>query len=335
LPSGSIIFVIVALWAAVLVPALLRRHDEATENKSVDRFTRAMRTLRRDDPLPGDDHTVLMPRRPADAVAPQLFSKSDGPVAVAARLRRRGRAVSARAVSARVAAPAPAAPTRPVPSTRAGVSRPGTPAPRPAARRPVSSSLIARRRRTVRTIGIAAMVTLVGGLVFGGLVWALHGLVDGLAVVYLAHLRSEAKRARAIARRRPARPRVAEPAGRRTERYAAERVVGQPVGVRQEAGEAQQRHVSFEDAAEPTGAVASDPARGDAGEASRAWQPIPVPPPTYVTAPKAPRRGKQIDVPPSWVDGLRDDGAEVDLTALERPEPEIERLLERRRAVND
>jgi hypothetical protein len=60
-----------------------------------------------------------------------------------------------------------------------------------------------------------------------------------------------------------------------------------------------------------------------------------VPVPTYVTAPKAPRRGKQIEVPPSWSDGLRDDGVHIDLTALDRIEPEIDRLLERRRAVND
>jgi hypothetical protein len=325
LPSGSIIFVIVALWAAVLVPALLRRHDEATENKSVDRFTRAMRTLRRDNPLPGDDHTVLMPRRPVDSVAPQLFSKSDGVVAVAARLRRRRRAVSAR-VSAPAATPAPSA------------RRPGSSsAARPAARRPVSSSLIARRRRALRTIGIAAAVTFLGGLVLGGLAWALHGLIDGLAAVYVVHLRSEAKRSRALARRRPARPRVPEAMPRRSyERYAAAGAAEQPIAAPQGGWEGEQRHVSFDDGmADPAAASASAGGSVEAGETSRAWQPIPVPPPTYVTAPKAPRRGKQIDVPSSWVDGLRDDGADVDLTALERPEPEIERLLERRRAVND
>jgi hypothetical protein len=124
---------------------------------------------------------------------------------------------------------------------------------------------------------------------------------------------------------------------RRTdERYAGAGAADQPIAGPQEVWEGEQRHVSFDDGmADPAAASASAGGSVDAGEASRAWQPIPVPPPTYVTAPKAPRRGKQIDVPSSWVDGLRDDGADVGLTALERPEPEIERLLERRRAVND
>ena len=74
---------------------------------------------------------------------------------------------------------------------------------------------------------------------------------------------------------------------------------------------------------------------GGAATASRAWQPIPVPVPTYVTAPKAPRRGRQIEVPPSWSDGLRDDDVEIDLAGLERIEPDLDRMLERRRAVND
>ena len=293
--STPIILLIVALWAAVLIPPWLRGRDDATESKSIDRFTRAMRTLRRDDPLPADDRTILMPRRPEASIAPQLFSKSDGRV---------------RSYAAAIVAP---------------VSR--ATAPVTGQRRQASASLMARRRRAVRSLAIAVGATLLLALVVGDpLLWVLHGLMDGLAAVYVVHLRAEAKRAAQLARRRPrlqahqsvasARSEVASP-------RADERA--------QDRAQAHQR-VTFEG---DESAVSVERAEGDVSASSRAWQPIPVPVPTYVTAPKAPRRGKQIEVPPSWADGLRDDGVDIDLTALERIEPEIDRILQRRRAVND
>ena len=42
--------VIIGMWALVLIPMWLRRHDEAQETKSADRFARAMGTLRRSRP---------------------------------------------------------------------------------------------------------------------------------------------------------------------------------------------------------------------------------------------------------------------------------------------
>jgi hypothetical protein len=45
--SGVIYAVIVALWAVFLVPMWLRRHDSEAEVRQVDRFTRAMGSLRR------------------------------------------------------------------------------------------------------------------------------------------------------------------------------------------------------------------------------------------------------------------------------------------------
>src|SRR4051812_11101329 len=52
------------MWAVVLVPMWLRRHDAATESRSVDRFSTAMRTLsRRTTSGPGRRY-VVMPRRP-------------------------------------------------------------------------------------------------------------------------------------------------------------------------------------------------------------------------------------------------------------------------------
>lgn len=46
--GGGLIYVaIIALWAIVLVPMWLRRHDQASEMRGVDRFNNAMRSLRR------------------------------------------------------------------------------------------------------------------------------------------------------------------------------------------------------------------------------------------------------------------------------------------------
>jgi hypothetical protein len=50
--NAVIFFGIVAMWAVVLIPMWLRRHDESEETRSVDRFSTAMHTLSRREPLP-------------------------------------------------------------------------------------------------------------------------------------------------------------------------------------------------------------------------------------------------------------------------------------------
>jgi hypothetical protein len=51
------------MWAVVLVPMWLRRHDEAEETRSVDKFTTAMHTLSRREALAPEKKYVLMPHR--------------------------------------------------------------------------------------------------------------------------------------------------------------------------------------------------------------------------------------------------------------------------------
>lgn len=51
------------VWAAVLVPMWLRRHDAVTESRSVDRFSTAMRVLSRRPP-PGGGSRYVMPPSP-------------------------------------------------------------------------------------------------------------------------------------------------------------------------------------------------------------------------------------------------------------------------------
>ena len=89
-PSGLIYATIVVLWAVVLVPIWLRRHDEVTESRSVDRFQGAMRTLsRRSVDAIGDRREVLVPRRPAARTMPDNVVEPPTAASLAASRRRR------------------------------------------------------------------------------------------------------------------------------------------------------------------------------------------------------------------------------------------------------
>lgn len=225
---------------------------------------------------------------------------------------------------------------------------PGTPAPSPgrfristdavraraaarAERPPLSAA--GRRRRVLATLVAVAIGTAVGAVL--GPLWLLapHLLVDLLVGAFLVHLRRTAlarvgrelrtamrtdpaaRRPQAAARPRPAaRPSAAAPAQRcapalRTPVHVAgipDRMPPRPAPV-----------------AVPAEAVPA--ARGAQGEA---WSPVPVPTPTYLTAPEAPRRVVQVNSG----DGLPD--AERELGIVDEG-PQLDEILERRRAVND
>lgn len=67
--SGLILVVIVAMWAALLVPMWLRRHEEHDQLGSIDRFSAAMRILSRQDKEMGS-RALVMPRRTTVSLAP-------------------------------------------------------------------------------------------------------------------------------------------------------------------------------------------------------------------------------------------------------------------------
>ena len=65
--SGATVLLLVALWALLLVPMLVRRHDQAAEVKSADRFTTAMRILSRRGSAGAARYVVPPPPRRTDA----------------------------------------------------------------------------------------------------------------------------------------------------------------------------------------------------------------------------------------------------------------------------
>src|SRR3954451_6556595 len=74
--SAVIYAAIVVMWGVVLVPMWLRRHDAATESRSAERFSTAMRTLsRRTHATPGRRY-VVMPRREAGALSVHVSGAS-------------------------------------------------------------------------------------------------------------------------------------------------------------------------------------------------------------------------------------------------------------------
>jgi hypothetical protein len=299
--SGLIYATIVVLWAVVLVPMWLRRHDEVSESRSVDRFQGAMRTLSPRRAPAGDRRAVLVPRLGETHAVPD------------------------------------------------GAYEPPTPA-----------SLAARRRRRVGLI-MLALAAVVGGLV------ALHrvpiwapAVPVVLLLAFLLRARVAAhrvrdreladRRARAAESRRlrheqvartmdraPVAARAAEPVARpsRLPAFVDPAIVGRSTEIRR-------APVAAPAAAAEVALAPADPAFYDA-VAAAAWDPVPVPLPTYVSAPKAPRSVRIVDLtkPGAWTSGrlphaepVADDGE-----ALEAAERDGivtgELLVERRRAVGD
>jgi hypothetical protein len=84
--SPVIILGLVLMWAVVLVPMWLKRHDEVEESRSVDRFTAAMHTLSR-----YDDNQREAPMSSRSRALDVHVSGASAPDAIAAR-RRRGMA---------------------------------------------------------------------------------------------------------------------------------------------------------------------------------------------------------------------------------------------------
>lgn len=302
--------VLVVMWAAYFIPRWLRRHEELSEARSVERFSRAMRILSRREPTP-DRRYVVMPPRPAD------------PAPVGAR-------------RARPARPAPAATTSRVPGPRDGGRRTyGS----PTARR------TALRRRRVLALLLLAFIAVSVATPLSPLPWWAPLLALAAVVGWLVHCRLQARTRTAVSRtRQAARTRSRS----RLMRFDA---LDRLMAVRRELAE--------ERAAEEARWLEAEEALRREREAEEArqraaadgWTPVPVPLPTYVTKPPAPRPAPPIDLtnPGAWtaaqaatpsatphapepaphgsaLSALLDDAAEAD--------DQLDAIIERR-AVND
>ncbi|MFD7957977.1 gephyrin-like molybdotransferase receptor GlpR [Streptomyces ardesiacus] len=340
--SGLIYAVIVGAWAAYLVPMWLRRQDELNEARPTERFSTAIRLLSgragMERRYAKDLRSRTADEAEPDADAPDAVTDSvDVRAFAVSRTRRHTRPVPARPAAERPEAARPepggsghgpragqstesahpagpgAAPARGrVPQARRAPLSPGA-----AAARARRTKVLARRRRTTVMLFLAftlgSVVAAVGGLAF---LWA-PGVPALLLSAYIAHLRAQERRrfafhmdrrqAEAAAQRlrdrdpRPRRRGPADPGGPVGDLDAEEPDDGPDVepGAGMSALAADRRAlVEQTDHAEWV-----DQQRERRGRPQgESWDPVPVPLPTYVTAPVAPRATPDVDLaaPDAW-----------------------------------
>jgi hypothetical protein len=312
--SGLIYAVIVGAWAAYLVPMWLRRQDELNEARPTERFSTAIRLLSGRGAMERryakelQERTAEQPGsgRHPDAAAEPLSSVD---VRAFAAPRTQVRATAPEPVRDPVhPAEAPARPAPEVPSARAP-RRPRPRTGRAATERARRSKVLARRRRTTVLLFLAftcgAVAAAVGGL---GFLWA-PAVPALLLTAYIAYLRAQERRRFVVVMDR----RHAEDAARRLRENRPQRQqpapeAPAPVPVPEPLPEPEPERVSPQEAGRRALVEQTDHAewvdqqrdRGPAGGES--WDPVPVPLPTYVTAPVAPRAPGGVDMndPETW-----------------------------------
>ncbi|MEU6820525.1 gephyrin-like molybdotransferase receptor GlpR [Streptomyces atriruber] len=336
--SGLIYAVIVGAWAAYLVPMWLRRQDELNEARPTERFSTAIRLLSGRAGMERRYAKDLQARSPEDGESLDDPDGITGSVDVRSfvappsereperererqpererepdRERERHPAPAPRAKApVRAAAKAPGkasanAPVKPpahaTPAQRAASAE--------AAARARRTKVLARRRRTTVLLFVAftigAVVAAVGGLAF---LWA-PAAPAVLLSAYIVYLRGQERRrfTYTMDRRRAevAAQRLRERQPRRRP-ASAEPVADEPV----EEGPAPETETGLSALAADRRALVEQtdhaewvdqqrerqhgPGRGDS------WDPVPVPLPTYVTAPVAPRATGSVDLgaPDAW-----------------------------------
>jgi hypothetical protein len=332
--SGLIYAVIVGAWAAYLVPMWLRRQDELNEARPTERFSTAIRLLSGRAGMERRYAKDLQARSTeegessagrsdavTDSVDVRAFAMPPTRPQVRADVQAKapGRAQPAREqaeapapAQASVPAPAPASAPAPAPARKRVPAPRRTPAEEAAIARARRMKALARRRRTTVMLFIAftlgAVVAAVGGLAF---LWA-PGVPAVLLSGYIAYLRSQERRrfAYQMDRRRAedAAARLRERARQPRRRTAA----GEADSDDPDGGPAQDTDPGMSALAADRRALVEQtdhaewvdqqrerqrrPGRGDS------WDPVPVPLPTYVTAPVAPRATSDVDLgaPDTW-----------------------------------
>ncbi|MFJ3617986.1 gephyrin-like molybdotransferase receptor GlpR [Streptomyces iakyrus] len=328
--SGLIYAVIVGAWAAYLVPMWLRRQDELNEARPTERFSTAIRLL---------SGRAGMERRYAKDLRARSTDEgeqdADDLDAVTDSVDVRAFAVSKTRpqTQAPVPSPGPEQPARPAapepparqsPAPHAATS--GRPRERvPAARRSASaqadaaaaararrSKVLARRRRTTTMLFLAftlgAIVAAVGGLSF---LWA-PGVPAVMLSVYIAYLRSQERRRFAYQMDR----RMAEAAAQRLrerQRQPRRRTLADEENDEPEEGPepvtdpgmsalAADRRALVEQTDHAEWVDQQRERQRRPGQGGDSWEPVPVPLPTYVTAPVAPRATSDVDLgaPDTW-----------------------------------
>ncbi|MFB7779359.1 divisome protein SepX/GlpR [Streptomyces bauhiniae] len=331
--SGLIYAVIVGAWAAYLVPMWLRRQDELNEARPTERFSTAIRLLsgragmerryakdlrarstQEGEPDAGDPDVATDPVDVRDFAVPPTRRQ----VRADTEPERQVRAEAPRDQAAAVAPKSPSAQAHPSRNAQAPepehVPARRAPSAQAAAARAQRTKVLARRRRTTVLLFLAftvgAIAAAVGGL---GLLWV-PAVPAVLLSAYIGYLRQQERRRFAFQMDRrsaeDAAARLRERARQPRRRAAAEAAVvadepeegaGPHTDPALSAALAADRRALVEqtDHAEWVDQQRERQRRPGHGES---WDPVPVPLPTYVTAPVAPRATADVDLgaPGTW-----------------------------------
>ncbi|WP_035846675.1 divisome protein SepX/GlpR [Kitasatospora azatica] len=294
--SGLIYAVIVGAWAAYLVPMWLRRQDELNEARPTERFSTAIRLLA---------GRSALERRASRAISDDASDNPDSDNLDASDDSSGSGSGAADDASA-VALPADA---------------PSTP--------PARARLLARRRRMVTVLFLAfalgAVIAAVAGVAF---LWV-PALPALLLTLYIGHLRRlerqrcevkldrvraaaaaqrlrerEQARAAAAATMAQSAPQSAEPSATQPVEPDLPRPQLRVAPAPQQALVEATDHEEWVDGLRERAAAGPD-----------SWEPVPVPLPTYVTAPVAPRttRGLDLGAPGTWNSGRPAESAHTPL----------------------
>ncbi|WP_031071172.1 hypothetical protein [Streptomyces sp. NRRL WC-3742] len=304
--SGLIYAVIVGAWAAYLVPMWLRRQDELNEARPTERFSTAIRLLA---------GRSALERRAARALGDESRDEknTDGP------------SVQEEAAPGDPDAREPEPPAEwPAPAhVPAAAPAPAPVVPGGAERR---ARLLARRRRMVTVLFLVFALGAVFAAVFGLAFLWVPAVPAALLTLYIGHLRRLERQRYEVKLDRDRAVQAAERLRKREQRRAAsteavtehrpaEEPAAQAAPVEERVARRPHLRLAADpERATPSGSTASAVAevteheewvdgmreRGAAGPDS--WEPVPVPLPTYVTAPVAPRvsRGLDLSAPGTW-----------------------------------
>ncbi|WP_086689816.1 gephyrin-like molybdotransferase receptor GlpR [Streptomyces recifensis] len=331
--SGLIYAVIVGAWAAYLVPMWLRRQDELNEARPTERFSTAIRLLsgragmerryakdlrarstQEGEPDAGDPDVATDPVDVRDFAVPPTRRQ----VRADAEPERQVRAEAPRDQVAPAAPKSPSAQAHPPRNAQAPdpehVLARRAPSAQAAAARAQRTKVLARRRRTTVLLFLAftlgAIAAAVGGL---ALLWV-PAVPAVLLSAYIGYLRRQERRRFAFQMDRrsaeDAAARLRERAGQPRRRATPEAAVvadepeegtGPHTDPALSAALAADRRALVEqtDHAEWVDQQRERQRRPGHGES---WDPVPVPLPTYVTAPVAPRATADVDLgaPGTW-----------------------------------
>ncbi|MEU9607741.1 gephyrin-like molybdotransferase receptor GlpR [Streptomyces sp. NPDC048057] len=309
--SGLIYAVIVGAWAAYLVPMWLRRQDELNEARPTERFSTAIRLLSGREAMERRYAKELRdrtPEQPESDVHPDAVTEPLSTVDV--------RAFAAPRTEVRTTPPDPVQAPAQAPEPPRQPRRPRQRPSGAAAERARRSKVLARRRRTTVLLFVAftagAVVAAVGGT---GFLWA-PAAPAVLLSLYIGYLRTQERRRFVVVMDR----RRAEAAAQRLRetrhvRHGRRQPSPPAPAPAAEPGEAPEPHPEPEPAplspqeagrralVEQTDHAEWVDQQRDRGPATGdSWDPVPVPLPTYVTAPVAPRATSGIDMndPDTW-----------------------------------